>query len=175
MLCWETDARTWVFLVARSSATACPGFPCAFFGWRFLSRMGKCITGYGRPQAASMPHRTEMGIHAHFPLGVCILLRNRRRKRSMENPGQAFALRSATKKHTHGLGKKEETVSIFLLPGRRKRGIFPFYLLPGIKNIIFPLPLLFTLPSTGGSFFAGRQLWDCLSRIFRASFPAAVS
>ena len=62
--------------------------------------MGKCVAGYGRPQAASMPHRTEMGIHAHFPSGIDILLRNRRRKRSTENPGQAVPLLPATKK-TH--------------------------------------------------------------------------
>ena len=62
--------------------------------------MRKCVTSHGRPQAASMPHRTEMGIPAHFPLGVHILLRNRRRKRSTENPGQAVLLLPATKK-TH--------------------------------------------------------------------------
>ena len=62
--------------------------------------MKKRVTGYGRPQAASMPPRTEMGIPAHFPSVVCILLRNRRRKRSTENPGQAVALLTATKK-TH--------------------------------------------------------------------------
>ena len=43
----------------------------------------------GRPQAASMPHRAEMGILAHFPLNIRILLRNFRRKRSTENPGHA--------------------------------------------------------------------------------------
>ena len=60
--------------------------------------MRKCVTSYGRPQAASMPHRTEMGILAHFPLGVDILLRNRRRKRSTENPGQAVPLPPSRKK-----------------------------------------------------------------------------
>ena len=60
--------------------------------------MENVSTGYGRPQAASMPHRTEMGIPAHFPLGVCILPRHRRRKRSTENPGQAVPLLPSTKK-----------------------------------------------------------------------------
>ena len=68
--------------------------------------MKKCVTGYGRPQAASMPPRTEMGILAHFPLGVCILLRNRRRKRSTENPGQTIPLPLPRNKLPSVLGKK---------------------------------------------------------------------
>ena len=73
--------------------------------------MRKCITGYGRPQAASMPHRTEMGILAHFPLGFCILLRNRRRKRSTENPEQAIPLPLPRKKLPSVLGKKGMAVA----------------------------------------------------------------
>ena len=93
--------------MAGSSGTACPCFPCAFFGRRFLSRMRKCVTSHGRPQAASMPHRTEMGIPAHFPSGVHILPRNRRRKRSTENRDRHSRCCRPLKKLTHGLGKKE--------------------------------------------------------------------
>ena len=84
------------------------------------------LTGYGRPQAASMPPRTEMGIHAHFPLGVYILLRNSRRKRSTENPGQAILLPPPRQKIPPVLGKIEkknkreccDTALYFLIPGR---------------------------------------------------------
>ena len=102
------------------SGIACPGFPCTYSGWRFLSRMAKCVTGYGRPQAASMPHRTEMGIPAHFPLDICILLRNRRRKRSTENPGQTIPLPLPRKKIPSMLGKKGMAVYelYFLISGQ---------------------------------------------------------
>ena len=75
--------------------------------------MKKCVTGYGRPQAASMPPRTEMGILAHFPLGVCILLRNRRRKRSTENPGHTILLPLPRKNIPSVLDKKEMVVYAF--------------------------------------------------------------
>ena len=72
-----------------------------------------------------MPPRTEMGIHAHFPLGVCILLRNSRRKRSTENPGQAIPLPPPRQKIPPVLGKIEkknkreccDTALYFLIPG----------------------------------------------------------
>ena len=63
--------------------------------------MGKGVTGCGRPQAASMPHRTEMGIHAHFPLGVGILLRNRRRKRARKTGTGAPAAAVPQKNPSH--------------------------------------------------------------------------
>ena len=59
---------------------ALPGLPVPVF--RALIPVGfskQNVCGFswaaGRPQAASLPHRTEMGIPAHFPLGVCILPR----------------------------------------------------------------------------------------------------
>ena len=54
---------------------------------------------------ASMPPRTEMGIHAHFPLGANILLRNSRRKRSTENPEHAIPLLPPRKIITPVLGR----------------------------------------------------------------------
>ena len=136
MLCWGTDARTGVFLRGSGSGMACPGFPCTFFGWRFLSRMRKCITSYGRPQAASMPHRTEMGIHAHFPLGVCILLRNSRRKRSTENPGQAIPLPPPRKILPPVLGKN----------GVIRYSFFDIQQKPGVQPPARFLPALLCFP-----------------------------
>ena len=80
------------FLRGGGSGIACPGFPCTFFGWEFLSRMRKVIIGCGRPLSASMPNRAKPDILVRFPLGIRILLRNSRRKRSTENPGQAIPL-----------------------------------------------------------------------------------
>ncbi len=44
-----------IFLRDGGSGSACPGFPCAFSGWEFLSRMAYVITGCGTPSS---------GIHA---------------------------------------------------------------------------------------------------------------
>ena len=146
--------------MAGSSGTACPCFPCAFFGRRFLSRMRKCVTSHGRPQAASMPHRTEMGIPAHFPSGVHILPRNRRRKRSTENRDRHSRCCRPLKKLTHGLGKKE--CWYFLLFPKRHGETGPSH------NI----PSYFT--QHGRDFFAGRRQRERLSRFsvlrFRREF-----
>ena len=51
-------------------------FSVHLFRWVFLNRMYAGFSwAAGRPQAASLPHRTEMGILARFPWGVRILLR----------------------------------------------------------------------------------------------------
>ena len=47
MLCWNTDAREKFFDGAAAAGLSVPDFPYTFFGWRFLSRMGSCIKGYG--------------------------------------------------------------------------------------------------------------------------------
>ena len=89
------------------SGIACPGFPCTYFGWEFLSRMAQTVTGCGRPLSASVPNRAKPDILVRFSLGIRILLRNSRRKRSTENPGQAIPLPPPSKDLPPVLGKKE--------------------------------------------------------------------
>ncbi len=71
----DADAREGIFW-----REALPGLPVPVF--RALIPVGfskQNVCGFswaaGRPQAASLPHRSEMGILAHFPWGVRILLR----------------------------------------------------------------------------------------------------
>ena len=85
--------------------------------------MGKCVTGCGRPQAASMPHRTEMGIHAHFPLGVGIMLRNRRRKRARKTGPDVpffFSFTQHERDFFAGRRQRERLSRIFRARFRRK-------------------------------------------------------
>ena len=71
-------------------------------------------------------------------LGVCILLRNSRRKRSTENPGQAIPLSLPRKKLPPLLGKVKgnyDTALHFLLrPSSLTSTTFQAELLPVINN-----------------------------------------
>ena len=62
MLCLDGRADGKI-LRDDGSGIACPGFPCTYFGWEFLSRMWKAVTGYGRPLSASMPNRAKPDFH----------------------------------------------------------------------------------------------------------------
>ena len=102
-------------------------FSVHFFRRVFLNRMGQVITGYGRPLSVSMPNRAKSGIRARFPLGVRILLRNSRRKRSTENPGHAIPLPPSRQKLPPVLCKILRNVLIrhyiFLFPAKARNGM----------------------------------------------------
>ena len=94
------------------SGIAHPGFPCTYFGWEFLSRMVWFPQAAGRPLSASMPNRAKPDLLVRFPLGIRILLRNSRRKRSTENPGQAIPLSPPPKKLPPVLGRVKRNIMI---------------------------------------------------------------
>ncbi len=89
------------------SRIAHPGFSCTYFGWEFLSRMAWFPQAAGRPQAASLPHQAKPDLLVRFPLGIRILPRNSRRKRSTKKPGWAILLPPSPKELPPTLVKKK--------------------------------------------------------------------